>query len=303
MAKVVVVGSAVLDLTWRVPALPSPGQSALAAAYEEGLGGKGANQAVAAARLGVPTLFVGAVGRDEAGDRHEADLRDQGLDLHLVRADAPTGRAAVVVDEQGDNQIAVHPGANLSLAPKDLDAVGDWLRRAAVVVTQLEVSPDVVRRAAQLAREGGGIALLNAAPFREGAGELARSFDVVVANLVEAEALAEVAIRSVEDAFAAVRAMKGEGIADPVITLGAGGAVYLDDGRPVHAPAPEVEAVDTTGAGDAFVGALAAFLAEGQGLDDAVPAACRYAALSVTKPGTRASYADRAAFDALAAEA
>jgi ribokinase len=297
---IVVVGSVVTDDLFRVEVLPFPGQTVTSRSLSRGLGGKGANQAVAARRLGAPVLFLGCVGDDAEGRAHGDDLRAEGVRLVLrVTAAVPTGRAAVVVDEEGENLICVHPGANAALSLEDLDGIGADLSAASVLVTQLEVPLEVVEAAARRAGENPEtVTLLNAAPPAAGAGALLPLFDVAVLNAAEAEALAGVAIASLEDAFAALRAIHDLGVRQPVVTLGARGAVYLDEGRSAHAPAPVVEAVDATGAGDAFVGALAALLRAGEHLRDAVPAACGYAALATTKTGARAAYADAEAFAA-----
>jgi len=298
--SVVVVGSAVVDRTWRVASLPLPGESAVAAEVSLSLGGKGANQAAAARLLGAPVLFVGCVGDDEGGRLTREDLARRGIEARLaVAAGAPTGESAVVVDEDGENQIAVHPGANARLETAWVEAQADRLRAADVYVAQLEVPLDAVRAGAELARENEeGIRILNAAPLHPDTADLLPLFDVVVVNRVEAEHLTGVGVMNVDDALAALRGLKGMGVADPVVTLGSGGAVCLDRGRAAHVPAPAVEAVDTTGAGDAFVGALACFLREGREMREAVEAAGRYAGLAVLKEGTRDAYVDRAAFDA-----
>lgn len=297
--SVVVVGSAIVDRTWRVERLPMPGESAVAADVALSLGGKGANQAAAARLLGAPVVFLGCVGEDEGGRLTREDLLRRGIEARLaVASAAPTGESAVVVDADGENQIAVHPGANALLETAWVTAQAEALRRAAVTVAQLEVPLDAVRAAAELARENEeGIRILNAAPLHPDTAELLPLFDVVVVNRVEAEHLSGVGVMNLDDALAALRGLKGLGVADPIVTLGAGGAVCLDRGRAVHVPAPAVEAVDTTGAGDAFVGALACFLREGREMRDAVEAAGRYAGLAVLRPGTRDAYVDREAFD------
>lgn len=291
---IVVVGSVVRDRTYRVPTLPLPGESTVADEILLSHGGKGANQAVASARLGAPTVFVGRVGADEDGRAAEEELSRHGVEPRLqTTTDAPTGQAAVVVDESGENQIAVHLGANLQLTPEDVEGARDEIRAASVLITQLEVPPETVRAAASLAGEGEAIRILNAAPYQEGAAELFSAFDLVVLNRGEAEQTAGVGIATLDDALAALRAVRGLGAPDAVVTLGPAGAVYLDQGRTAHAKAPSVEAVDATGAGDAFVGALAAFLRERLEMRDAVSRACHYAALAVTAAGARAGYADR----------
>jgi len=298
---IVVVGSAVVDQTFRVGTLPLPGESAVADTVGHSLGGKGANQAAAVGMLGAPVLFLGCVGDDAGGRETAEDLQRRGIDARLlVAADVPTGHAAVVVDETGENQIAVHLGANARLTAEHVEAASDDIRGASVYVAQLEVPPDAVRAALPVVREDEeAIAILNVAPLHEEAAELLPLFDVAVLNRVEAEMLAGVGIQNIDDALAAARGLKGLGVTDPVVTLGPAGAVCFDRGRVVHVPAPQdLEVVETTGAGDAFVGALACFLREGIDVAESVLFAGRYAALAVTRPGTRDAYVDRATLDA-----
>lgn len=298
--KVIVIGSAVVDRTFRVEALPLPGESTLASEVHVTLGGKGANQAAAAARLGAPTVFVGRVGDDEGGRDTARDLQSLGVETHVaVAPDAPTGHATVVVDEDGENQITLHLGANAHVAPEDWAGVADALAGAAVLVAQLEIPLETVRAAAEVKRSNPeSLAILNAAPVREGLRDLLPLFDIAVLNRGEAEAVAEVGIANLDDALAALRGIAGLGVVMPVITLGAAGAVFLEHGRGVHVRAPAVETVDATGSGDAFVGALATLLREGLETKDAMEGACHYAARAATALGARAAYLDRQAFDA-----
>ena len=295
--RVVVVGSSVLDTVYRVEALPLPGETAVAREVVTMPGGKGANQAVAACRLGAPVTFVGRVGADDAGRRLIASLEEAGVEVQVrVSEDVETGHAAVFVDEGGENQIVVHLGANARLVPDDVDPA--LLASASVLVTQLEIPFDTIRAAAKQVGEAGGITILNAAPFDPAAAELLPLFDITVVNRSEAEQLTGVGIASLDDALAALRALKDMGTPVPVITLGPTGAVYHDHGRGAHAKSVEVEAVDATGAGDAFVGALATFKRARLDIQDAVQRACIYAAHATAAAGAREGYLDAAAFEA-----
>lgn len=299
--NIVVVGSAVVDQTFRVGTLPMPGESAVADSVGWSLGGKGANQAAAAALLGAPVLFCGCVGDDDGGRETGEDLARRGIDARLmVTSEASTGHAAVMVDEVGENQIAVLLGANAHLTAEHVAGARDELVGAAVYVAQLEVPPPAIRAGLELVRENEeAIAILNVAPLLEEAAELLPLFDVAVLNRVEAEMLAGVGIQNIDDALAAARGLKGLGVADPIVTLGPAGVVCLDRGRAVHVPVPQdLEAVETTGAGDAFIGALASYLRDGVEMPESVEIAGRYAALAVLRPGTRDAYVDRAAFEA-----
>lgn len=302
---IVVLGSSVVDQTFGVETLPLPGESAVAHDVLRSLGGKGANQAVAARRLGVPVVFVGRVGDDPGGRDTKEDLLRYGVEVRLaVSEGVPTGHAAVIVDAEGENQIAVHLGANAHLTTDDVEAARDVIVPAAVFVSQFEIPLDAIRVGAAIAGENEDtVKILNAAPCLPDAAEVLPAFDVAVLNRVEAERLAGVGIATMDDAMAALRGIAGLGVTDPIVTLGAAGAVCFDRGRPIHVAAPRVEAVDTTGGGDAFVGALAVFLREEQEMPDAVQNAGRYAALAVMQPGTRAAYADRQAFEAAFADA
>ncbi|MFV1958834.1 MAG: ribokinase [Planctomycetota bacterium] len=297
---IVVVGSAVVDRVFAVETLPLPGESALAETVRTHLGGKGANQAVAARRLGAPVVFVGRVGDDDEGRAVAADLASAGVTTHLrTTPGVPTGYAAVLVDADGENQIAVHLGANDHVGSEALARAAEDLGRASVLLTQLEIPVPTILEALEAVGETETLTVLNAAPHREETRELVGAFDLVVLNRMEAEQVAEVGIATVDDALAALRAIKGMGARDAVITLGPAGAVFFDHGRGALARAPQVETVDSTGAGDAFVGALAVFLRDGLGVDDAMRRAVFYASQAVEKPGARGGYLDREAFEAI----
>ncbi|MHC5011296.1 MAG: ribokinase, partial [Planctomycetota bacterium] len=291
---IVVVGSAVTDITFRVEALPFPGETTTAGDLQVRMGGKGANQAAAARLLGAPTAFIGRVGDDDGGRATREDLERVGIDVRLLpTTGVPTAQAAVVVDEQGENQITVHPGANAHLAEADVEAQRELISGASVYVAQLEVPAAASVAGARVARKAEALTILNAAPSHPEAASTFAEFDIVVMNGMEAEQLMGVGVATLDDALAVLRALADAGAREPVVTLGASGVVFVDRGRGTHVPAPRVAAVDTTGAGDAFVGALAAFLREGTEMEDAVKAATAYAALAVTRAGTRAAYATR----------
>jgi ribokinase len=297
--RIVVVGSAVVDLTFTVETLPFPGETAAARDFTVRLGGKGANQAVAARRMGAPVLFLGRVGDDDEGRATVEDLEGEGVEARLlVTEGTTTGRAAVLVDEEGENLIGIHAGANARLAVSDVEALHDELAGASVYVAQCEVPLDASAVGARIARASEVPTILNAAPYHSEAVSLLDLFDVLVLNRVEAERTADIAITTPDDALAALRALVDMGAPQPVITLGALGLVFIDHGRGTHVPPSQVATVDATGAGDAFVGALAAWLREEIELEDAVRRAAAYASLSTTKPGTRASFPDRQTFDA-----
>jgi ribokinase len=297
--RIVVLGSAVVDRAYHVEEMPFDGATVRALSRTRSLGGKGANQAAAARRLGAEVVFVGRVGDDPEGAETRADLEGLGIVLELTTTPGQaTGEAAILIDGEGRNEIALWPGASARLTARDADAARRHLESAAAFVGQFEVPLEATLRAAEIASEAEALTILNAAPASADVQEILPRFDIVVANSGEAEMLTGVGLASLEDALANLRALRDLGVREPIITLGAAGAVCFDRGRAVHVPAlPVAEVVDPTGAGDAFVGALAALLVEGREHVDAVRGACRYAALSVTRPVTRVSYVDRATFD------
>jgi ribokinase len=297
---VAVVGSLNLDLVVRVPELPGPGETVSGGDLFRNPGGKGANQAVAAARLGRPVAMVGCVGDDQAGRDLLASLEADGVDASRVRVvdGVPSGTAFITVREDGENQIVVSPGANARLGPDDVAAAAPVLRAASVTLLQLEVPLEAVAAAAGAA---GGLVVLNPAPVRALPGELLGLLDVLVPNRVELARLAGGPVpRSVEEAARLAGGLAARAV---VVTLGADGALVVADGRSSHVPAVPVQPVDTTAAGDAFCGGLADALAAGAGLEDAARRAARVAAAACLRPGAQTSLPTPAELAALPAPA
>ncbi|MDX6208791.1 MAG: ribokinase [Frankiales bacterium] len=282
-ASVLVIGSVNQDITVRVPRFPGPGETLLGRGVAYALGGKGANQAVASARTGTPTTLLATVGDDPPGRQLRHWLAERGVDVSLVRAGRlPSGTAHILVDDSGENQIVVVSGANAGTDAQWVDAAADAVASAAVVVVQGEIPVPAIERALTL----GARTILNLAPVVSVAPESLAHVDVLVVNEAEAGQLLGRTVSG--DPWAAVDALSAIGGA-AVLTLGAGGAVWAGDGRG-HAAAPEVVPVDTTGAGDAFVGVLAAALARGRTLGQAVHDGVRAASRSVLLPGAAMSY-------------
>jgi ribokinase len=283
---VVVVGSLNLDLVVRVARLPGPGETVSGGDVFRNPGGKGANQAVAAARLGRGVAMVGRVGDDPAGRELLASLEADGVDTAHVRAvdGVPSGAAFITVREDGENQIVVSPGANARLAPEDVAAAGAVLRAAAVTLVQLEVPLEVVAAAV---RAAGGTVVLNPAPVRPLPAELLGEVDVLVPNRVELAQLAGAPVPGAVEEAAGLAARLPARAA--VVTLGADGALVVEVARASHVPAVRVRPVVTTAAGDAFCGGLADALAGGAALEDAARWAVRVAAAACTRPGAQAS--------------
>ncbi len=290
-AEVVVVGSLNVDLVVAVDHRPAPGETVLGGDVATHPGGKGANQAVAAARLGGRVAMLGCVGDDPHGELLLSSLRSAGVDDRHVRrlADVPSGIATITVTPDGQNAIVVSPGANARLGATDVLEARSLLAGARVVVAQLEVPLAVVERAAAAA--AGVTVVLNAAPAQPLPATLLKRVDVLVVNEQEAGVLLEGEAPDAEDAEDAARRLLGLGPRAAVITLGAGGAVHAaDDGRAGHVPTSAVSVVDTTGAGDAFVGALALALARDAGLDRATGRAVRAGTVATRREGAQPSF-------------
>ena len=284
-SSVIVVGSANIDQVFRVARIPAPGETVMSTGLSIARGGKGQNQVVAAARAGASTVFIAAVGRDAFGAQTLEGLRDDKIDVSLVRStSAPTGTALIAVADDGENTIIVEAGANaelLRLTEADLSAI----ETAGVLIMQLEIPLQTVAEAARAGRAGGTTVILNAAPVRDLPRELLDDVDILVVNEHEAAYLSGVEGVS--------------GLAPVVIvTLGSAGSVLYQRGLDeVSIPATKVVAVDATGAGDTFCGAFAARLAEGASLEDSLRFAGAAASLSVLTPGAVPSIPLRAAID------
>ncbi len=291
-AGVLVVGSANVDLVVRVGRLPRAGETALGGEMREHWGGKGANQAVAALRAGASVRFLAMLGDDAWGAAYRRRLLESGVSpAGLLTCKARTGTALIVVEEGGENQIAVAPGANALLTPGRMRGKTHLLDFGAVVLAQLEVPAASVVAAFRRGRKRGALNVLNPAPaVRELPPDLLRLADVVVPNETETALLAGLARppASEEELLGAARVLRERGPARVVITLGSRGAFFLDgDAACVFSPPGGVRALDTTGAGDAFCGALAARLAEGAGFEEAVCFAVAAGACAVEKRGAQ----------------
>jgi ribokinase len=285
---VFVVGSINQDFVLAVGRRPEPGETVTDAELTLLPGGKGANAAIAAARLGADVSMLGRVGEDAFGQDLIRNLRDNGVDAKYVRTtpDAPTGSAFITVTPDGENAIVVSPGANRSFGPDEVEEAAEILCETGVLVAQLEVPAEAVERAAKIATQSGGRFVFNLAPAREVSESLLRLPDPLVVNETEARFLLGDDTRDPERLAAKLLDL---GPASAVVTLGASGAVLASGGTTRHFPAPEVEAVDTTGAGDAFVGALAARLAAGAPLEEAVPYAVLAGTATVAQAGAQGS--------------
>ena len=293
--RICVVGSINTDFTFHTPRLPRGGETLAGAAFQLGFGGKGANQAVMAARLGARVSMVGRVGRDPFGEQAIANLRNEGIDTTHVLVDhkVSSGVAAIVVDQAGQNSIIVVPGANAALRPEHIHQAAAVIQSADTVVCQLEVPSDVVLEAFRLAKAAAVRTILNPAPPGPVPDELLALTDLCVPNETELEALTSRSVTSRDDAARAGRSVLERGPPVVIITAGADGALIVAGDGIQHVPAAPVVAVDTAGAGDAFIGSLAVLVSGGLPLTDAVRKASAIAAFSVARSGTQASFPTR----------
>lgn len=288
-AKICVVGSINADLTVNVDRHPTPGETLLGSGGGITAGGKGANQACAAARLGAPVALVGAVGTDSNAIPATALLREANVDLtHVEEVTEVTGLAVITVAANGENTVQVVPGANALVDADFVSRHAEPVEAAEVVLLQGEIPADGFARAVELAR---GRVVINLAPVVDVPREALLAADPLMANEHEAGLiLDQLGYDSTGTPEDLARRLKDAGFASVVLTLGAAGALVADDNALTHIPSPQVEAVDTVGAGDSFAGAFCARIIEGDTLVEASTYACRVGAFSVTRPGAQPSY-------------
>ncbi len=296
---IAVVGSINMDVAVRVAALPGPGETVSGSDAVLSLGGKGANQAIAALRLGGDVGLIGCVGDDAFGAAARHMLASEGLDLDGVRtiAGAATGVALITIGSNGQNMITVSPGANAALSVEAVMSQISLLSHAKVLLLQNETPPQAAHAAIQRVRAGGGLVLCDPAPAAGYDPALIAAADIITPNETEAGILTGIAVTDRVSAFAAARWLVQRGARNAVVKLGAQGVVHAGAAGEGVVPAPSVTALDMVAAGDCFNGALAVALGEGIGLGDALVFACRAAAIAVTRPGASASMPHRHALD------
>lgn len=299
--KITVVGSSNTDMIIQVPRIPKPGETILGGTFSTAPGGKGANQAVAAARAGGEVTLIAKIGDDMFGTRAIQGFREEHIDIRYVgkAGSAPSGVALIFVGDDGENSIGVASGANANLMPADIEAASGAIAGCDVLVMQLEIPPETVAKAAEIAVASKVPVILNPAPARPLPDEWLRRIAVLTPNESEAEQLTGVIVTDEESARDAAGRLRDRGVSTVIVTLGGKGAYILSDSAEGLIPGFRVDPVDTTAAGDVFNGALAVALSENQGLEQAVKFANAAAALSVTRLGAQPSAPRRPDIDCL----
>jgi len=291
MNSIVVIGSSNTDMVVKTDHLPVPGETIVGGEFFIYPGGKGANQAVAAARLGGQVSLVASIGGDIFGKRSIELIATEGIDVSgiISNENEASGVALITVDKNGENCITVAPGSNATLYPRSIERSVELIRSASIVMMQLEIPLETIIYAAQLCRNTNATFILNPAPACRLPDSLFPDIDIITPNEKEAEMLTGIMISDLSSASMAAQILKDKGAGIVIITLGKQGALIVTDDFEQHVPSIIVDAIDTTGAGDIFNGALAVALANGMELTAAVAFACKAAALSVTRLGAQSS--------------
>ncbi len=290
MSKVTVVGSINMDLVVQVNEMPKIGETVMGRDYQQHFGGKGANQAVAAARLGAEVSMIGCVGNDAFGTAMYENLKKEGIDVSGIRIseDVSSGKALIIV-EKGNNAIVVDGAANLTLTPEDIRQNEDIIKNSDCVLLQLEIPIQTVIEAARIAKENGVTVILNPAPAALVPDELLSLVDIFLPNETECSFYAGVDVEDENMAGYAIHMLLNRGIKSVVVTMGSKGAAYNIGDEIYQAESRKVDAVDSTAAGDSFIGALASQLGDGKSLEEAVKFACVVGSIVVTRHGAQPS--------------
>lgn len=289
---IVNVGSAGIDMVVKTDHLPAPGETALGGTFFMNPGGKGANQAVAAARLGGNVIFIFKAGNDIFfGQKAIEIFGKEGIDTSCMisHPNLPSAVALIMVDRNAENCIVVAPGSNATFLPQDLSKSKQVIEEASIILMQLEIPVATVEYVAEIASQKNINVILNPAPAVALSDELLKNISIITPNESEAELLTGIKVSDIDSAKKAATALHNKSVKTVIITLGAKGALVLDDGKFTHVPSLIVEAADTTAAGDIFNGALAVALTEGRSIVEATEFACKAAAICVTRLGAQSS--------------
>ena len=289
MKNILVIGSANIDLTIQTDRMPKLGETVTGHGFSMNSGGKGANQAVAAAKLGGEVKFLGVIGNDTYGEKLLADLRKSGVAFEGITTDGVSTGTACITVVNGDNFIVLNPGANDLLTPEIIEEKAELIRKSDYVIMQLEIPVDSVLRAAVIAKDAGTSVVLNPAPVKELPDEIYRLIDIMIPNEYEAMLLTGISTDNEQGCRAAVEDLRKKGVKTVIITLGDRGCVYNDGDRIIFHPAGKADVVDTTSAGDSFIGALCCKLASGNSLPESIDYATKVAAVTVSRRGASES--------------
>ena len=296
--KILIIGSSNTDMTVRTEKLPLPGETVLGGTFTMGHGGKGANQAVAAKRLGGDVAFVCKVGKDLFGDSSVKGYECEGIDTsHILYSELPSGVALISVDAYAENSISVASGANLDFSPEDIRSMEKVIKDASILLLQLEIPVETVLEAARIASEAGVYVILNPAPACKLPEEIYRYVSLLIPNETEAGQMSGISISDCDSAESAARALMKSGTKNVIITLGSKGSMIYGENGSEFIPSRKVDAVDTTAAGDTYCGALSVALAEGKTLHDAAVFATAASSIAVTRRGAQDSIPTRSEVD------
>lgn len=291
MPKIVVIGSSNTDMVIKTDKFPAPGETILGGEFFMFSGGKGANQAVAAARMGADVILVCKTGNDIFGQRSIAEYKKEGINTEYIKSDnsKASGTALILVDKKGENEIVVAPGANEALAESDIEAADGVIASADIILLQLEIPLQTVLYTATKGYQANKKVVLNPAPAQQLPKEIFSYLYLITPNETEAEILTGIKVNDIDSASQAATVLLQAGVQNVIITLGAQGAFFKNDTTEMLVKAPAVKAIDSTAAGDVFNGVLAVEITSGEGWEAAIATACTAAAISVTRMGAQAS--------------